>query len=318
MSQKKKNICKLWLTSPQCSVKAYSWGIYPNLSKTVEGYCGSNLILGECKEKIWLRAVLVSLLIADSSEVHHVSATVYSIFLFCFITSPSLFSALITSNINRVSYNRGTFPSRKLVFAYFASCETRTINETSDKPHQHMLPVNKSQVRGRCCMHSFGQTKVLLQSIFDDIPRRVYHLLFFLNYLSCFGICLLSMSCSDVLCILSLSDRLSSVSRSTSPVRRTGLPWRHTEVGIWTPIPEDLWLPSALLRAAGLGPTPVSLQGVNYLSTTELDHSVVVQTISKFPITYLSADSVGSNSHLKYLYNIECNIILPTMSLCPT
>jgi hypothetical protein len=114
-----------------------------------------------------------------------------------------------------------------------------------------------------------------------------------------------SGSWSDGLCILSLSDRLWSASRSTSPVGRTGLPWRHTEVGIWTPIPEDLWLPSALLRASGLGPTPVSLQGVKYLSTTEWDHSVVVQTIRKFPITYLSADSVGSSSHLTYLCNIE-------------
>jgi hypothetical protein len=31
---------------------------------------------------------------------------------------------------------------------------------------------NKSQVRRRCCMHSFRQTKVLPQSIFDDIPKR--------------------------------------------------------------------------------------------------------------------------------------------------
>jgi hypothetical protein len=81
MGQKTEMFANSVSRTPKWSVNTYSWGIYPNLSKTtetMEGYRGSNLILGECNEKIGPRVVLVSLLIADSSQVHHASVTVYS------------------------------------------------------------------------------------------------------------------------------------------------------------------------------------------------------------------------------------------------
>jgi hypothetical protein len=167
-------------------------------------------------------------------------------------------------------------------------------------------------------LHSL-QRNYLFHTIIYGIPETN-----FFYYLVRFSICdyqrcAASWSCSDDLCRLLLSDRLwlCSTSRSTSPVGRTRLPWRHIAVGIWTPVSEDLWLPRALLWTASLGPPPMSLQGVNYLSIATIQHAMIVQTINKFHITFLSVDLVDSSSHITYFYKIEYNItdVFPSMSL---
>lgn len=60
--------------------------------------------------------------------------------------------------------------------------------------------------------------------------------------------------------------------RSTSPVGWARLPWCYTEVGVRASCSKTVWFPRALLWAAGLGTTSMSLQGANYLSTSIHEH----------------------------------------------